>query len=98
MLTLKKNCYILLSLQIVKSGEFYHYNKLLYQIIKCLNQIINENKLYNLRHCTFIFHKFQEKNLNLNRDSNSDLLISRAPDLEIWRSDFEFRFRFKFFS
>ena len=46
------------------------------QIIKCLNQINSENKPYNLRLCTFILHKFQEKNLNLNRDSNSDLLIS----------------------
>ena len=43
------------------------------QIIKCLNQIFSENKPYNLRLCTFIFHKFQEKNSNLNRDSKSDL-------------------------
>ena len=43
------------------------------QIIKCLNQIIRENKPYNLRLCSFTLHKFQEKNLNLNRDSNSDL-------------------------
>ena len=34
------------------------------QIIKCLNQIISENKPYNLRLCTFRLHKFQEKNLN----------------------------------
>ena len=46
------------------------------QIIKRLNQIISENKPYNLRLCTFTLHKFQEKNLNLNRDSNSDLQIS----------------------
>ena len=39
------------------------------QIIKYLNQIISENKPYNLRLCTFTFHKFEEKNLNLNRDS-----------------------------
>ena len=26
------------------------------QDIKCLNQIISENKLYNLRLCTFTFH------------------------------------------
>ena len=30
------------------------------QIIKCLNQIISENKPYNLRLCTFTLHKFQE--------------------------------------
>ena len=47
------------------------------KIIKCLNQIISENKPYNLRLCTFKFHKFQEKNLN--RVSNSDLQIS-SPD------------------
>ena len=53
------------------------------QIIKCLNQIISENKPYNLRLCTFILHKFQEKNLNLNRDSNSDFQISSlAIELE----------------
>ena len=46
------------------------------EIIKCLNQIISENKPYNLRLCTFTLHKFQEKNLNLNRDLNSDLQIS----------------------
>ena len=40
------------------------------QIIKCLNQIISENKPYNLRLCTFTLHKCQEKNLNPNRDSN----------------------------
>ena len=40
-----------------------------------LNQIISENKPYNLCLCTFTLHKFQEKNLNLNRDSNSDLQI-----------------------
>ena len=34
---------------------------------KSLNQIISENKPSNLRHCTFTLHKFQEKNLNLNR-------------------------------
>ena len=50
--------------------------KTLNQIIKCLNQIISENKPYNLRLCTFTLHKFPEKNLNLNRDSNSDLQIS----------------------
>ena len=53
------------------------YEKIiLNQIIECLNQIISENKPYNLRVCTFAFHKFQEKNLNLNWDSNSDLQIS----------------------
>ena len=36
------------------------------QIIKCLNQIISENKPYNLRLRTFTLHKFQQKNLNLN--------------------------------
>ena len=41
-----------------------------------LNQIISENKPYNLRLCTLTFNKFQEKNLNLNRDPNSDLQIS----------------------
>ena len=46
------------------------------QIIKCLNQIISKNKPYNLHLCTFTLHKFQEKNLNLNRYSNSDLQIS----------------------
>ena len=30
-------------------------------IIKYLNQIISENKPYNLRLCTFTFHKFEEK-------------------------------------
>ena len=35
--------------------------KELNQIIKCLNQIISENKPYNLRLCTFTLHKFQEK-------------------------------------
>ena len=35
--------------------------KCLNQIIKRLNQIISENKPYNLRLCTFTFHKFQEK-------------------------------------
>ena len=29
-----------------------------YIIIKCLNQIISENKPYNLRLCTFTFQKF----------------------------------------
>ena len=37
------------------------------QFIKCLNQIISENKPYNWRLCTFTLRKFQEKNLNLNR-------------------------------
>ena len=58
------------------------------QIIKCLNQIICENKPYNLRLCTFTLHKFLEKILNLNRDSNSD-----------WRSAIElssFLFQFTF--
>ena len=36
-----------------------------YQIIKRLNQIISENNPYNLRICTFTFHKFQEKNLEV---------------------------------
>ena len=52
-----------------------HNYKLNILIIKCLNQIISKNKPYNLRLCTFTFHKFQEKNLNLNRDTNSDLQI-----------------------
>ena len=30
----------------------------IYQIIKCLNQIISANKPYNLRHCTFTLHTF----------------------------------------
>ena len=51
-------------------------------IIKCLNQIISENKPYNLRVCAFTFHKFQEKNLNLNRDSNSDLQICSLEFME----------------
>ena len=46
------------------------------QIIKCLNQSISENKPSNLRLCKYTFHKFQEKNLNLNRDSNSNPQIS----------------------
>ena len=29
---------------------------ILNQIIKCLNQIISENKPYNLRPCTFTLH------------------------------------------
>ena len=37
-------------------------NDALNQIIKCLNQIISENKLYNLRLSTFTLHKFQDKN------------------------------------
>ena len=41
------------------------------------NQIISENKPYKFGLCTFIYNiKFQEKNLNLNWDSNSDLQIS----------------------
>ena len=52
-----------------------HKYDALNQIIKCLNQIISENKPYNLHLYTFTFHKFQEKNLNLNRNSNSDLQI-----------------------
>ena len=28
------------------------------QIIKCSNQIISENKPYNLHLCTFTFHKY----------------------------------------
>ena len=51
-------------------------NTMLNQIIKCLNQIISKNKPYNLRICTFTLNKFQEKNLNLNRDLNSDTQIS----------------------
>ena len=47
-------------------SEFFKEYNSLNQMIKCLNQIINENKPYNLRLCTFTFHKFQEKkNLNL---------------------------------
>ena len=46
------------------------------QIIKCLNEIISENKPYNLRLCAFTLHTFQEENLNLNRYSNSDLQIT----------------------
>ena len=46
------------------------------QIIKCLHQIISENKPYNLGLCTFTLHKFQKKNLNLKQDLNSDLQIS----------------------
>ena len=58
------------------------------QIIKCLNQIISENILYNLRICTFTLHKFQEKDLNLNRDSNLELHESsmaerHTRDLEV---------------
>ena len=56
------------------------------QIIKCLNQIICENKPYNLCLCTFTLHKFQEKNLNLNRDSNSDLQI-------YWVIGYDFRYQ-----
>ena len=44
-------------------------------IIKCLNQIISENKPYNLCVCTFTFNKFQEKNLNLNRDSKFEIPV-----------------------
>ena len=40
------------------------------KIIKCLNQIISENRPYNLHLFTFTLYKFQEKNLNLNRDSS----------------------------
>jgi hypothetical protein len=32
-------------------------NYILNQIIKCLNQIISENKPYNLRLCTFTLHQ-----------------------------------------
>ena len=32
-------------------------------IIKCLNQIISENKTFHLRLCTFTLHKCQEKNV-----------------------------------
>jgi hypothetical protein len=80
---------------LIPTGLYFKYWYTLNQIIKCLNHIISENKSYNLRLCTFILHKFQEKNMNLNRDSNSDLQIS---SLEIWRSEFESQFRFKFFS
>ena len=52
------------------------YKKYLNQIIICINQIISENKPYNLRLCTFTLQKFQKKNLNLDRDSNSDPQIS----------------------
>ena len=49
------------------------------QIIKCLNQIIREIKLYNLRLCTFTLHKFQEKNLNPNRTRDLEVRV-RIPD------------------
>ena len=55
---------------------YYHLNVTEEIVIKCLNQIIIENKPYNLRLRTFKFHKFQEKKLNLNRESNSDLQMS----------------------
>ena len=50
----------------------YGYKTVSNQIIKCLNQIISGHKPYNLRLYTFTLHKFQEKNLNLNRDSRSE--------------------------
>ena len=46
----------------------FQHNKMLLkkeQIIKCLNQINSVNNPYTLFLCTFTFHKFQEKNLNL---------------------------------
>ena len=55
------------------------HSDFLNQIIKCLNQIISENKPYNLRLCTFALHKFQEKNLNLNGDLYSGALPLSYP-------------------
>ena len=52
-------------------------------MIKCLTQIISENKPYNLPLCTFTLHKFQEKNLNLNGDSDSSMAKRQTRDLEV---------------
>ena len=61
----------------------------IYQIIKCLNQIVSENKPYNLRLCTFKLHTFQEKNWNLNR-----IAQWQRARLEICRSEFDLRLKF----
>ena len=53
--------------------------KILNQIIKCLNQIISEINLIIWAFVHFkldFIIKFQEKNLNLNRDLNSDLQMA----------------------
>ena len=47
--------------------------KTMNQIIKCLNQIISENKPYNLRLCTFTFLK--------NKDSS--MAERQTKDLEV---------------
>ena len=54
------------------------------QLIKCLNQIISENKPYNLRPCRFTFYKFQEESLkvNWNKNQDSSMVERQARDLE----------------
>ena len=44
----------------VRKGEQLFKERMQDQISKCLNQIISENKPYNLRLCTFTLHKFQD--------------------------------------
>ena len=59
--------------------------RILNQIIKCLNQIISENKPYNLRLCTFTLHKFQEKSLKVDWNKYQDSLMAerQTRDLEV---------------
>ena len=38
------------------SSNVQNFERTFNQIITCLNQIISENKPYNLRLCTFTFH------------------------------------------
>ena len=63
----------------------YHFLVYFYQIIKCLNQIISENKPYNLHLCTFA--KF-----NLKRTRASRSLVWRSAIELTW---FLFQFTFK---
>ena len=49
------------------SRQFFLTVIFLNQIINCLNQIISENKPYNLRRCTFTCHKCQEKNFYIQK-------------------------------
>ena len=55
---------------------------------KCdaLNQIISENKPYNLHLCTYTFHKFQEISslaVNWNKNQDSSMVEHQARDLEV---------------
>ena len=58
------------------------YKDILNQIIKCLNQIISENKPFNSRLCTFIFQEESLK-VNWNKNQRSSMAERQTRDLEV---------------